>query len=247
MTAEAAASFSVFECPRVPVGVWDESAFWITRYQGFFESLLASKAYPLAGLLSLPLAAAASFKDKVVAPRLRDDSVEVTICSGFDDRFDEFWAGLQSGNPHLLLAVRSREVLEWHFRYALRNNRLWIAAAVVDGPRLAAFAIFDRKDNPRIGLKRARLVDYRSLDGSTTLLPPLLSWAVRKCRDEGIHTLENTGRWLEQEEFIARIAPYRRKLSTWTYFYRACNPGLTESLRDRRAWAPSLFDGNASL
>jgi hypothetical protein len=246
MTAEAAASFGVFDCPRVPVGAWDESAFWITRYQGFFESLLARKAYPLARPLSFPLAAAASFKDRVAAPRLRDDGVEATAYPGFDDRFDEFWAGLRSRNPHLLLAVRNREVLEWHFRYALRNNRLWIAA-VVDGSRLAAYAIFDRRDNPRIGLKRVRLVDYQSLDGSTTLLAPLLSWAVRKCRDEGIHTLENTGRWLEQEELIARVAPYRRKLSTWTYFYRACNPGLTESLRDRRAWAPSLFDGNASL
>lgn len=246
MTAEAAASFGIFECPRVPVGAWDESAFWITRYRGFFESLLAIKKYPLARLLSFPLAAVASFKDRVAAPRLRDDGVEVTACAGFDDRFDEFWASLRSRNTHLLLAVRTREVLEWHFGHALGNNRLWIAA-VVDGPRLAAYAIFDRRDNPRIGLKRVRLVDYQSLDNSTALLAPLLSWAVRKCRDEGIHTLENTGRWLEPEEFIARVAPYRRKLSTWTYFYRARNPGLTESLRDRRAWAPSLFDGNASL
>ena len=246
MTAEAAASFSVFECPRVPVGVWDKSAFWITHYQGFFESLMTRKAYPLARLLSFPLAAVASFKDKIAAPALRDDEAEVTFCPGFDDRFDEFWAGFRSRNTHLLLAVRTREVLEWHFRYALRNNRLWLAA-VVDGPRLAAYAIFDRKDNPQIGLKRVRLVDFQSLDGSTALLSPLLSWAVRKCRDEGIHTLENTGRWLEEKDFIARVAPYRRKLSTWTYFYRACNPALTESLSDRRAWAPSLFDGNASL
>ena len=246
MTAEAAASFSVFECPRVPSGVWDESAFWITRYQGFFESLLVKKKYPLACLLSFPLAAAASFKDKLTAPSLREEDVEVTMCSAFDDRFDEFWAALRSRKPHLLLAVRNREVLEWHFRYALRNNRLWIAA-VVDGPRLAAYAIFDRRDNPRIGLKRVRLVDYQSLDGSTTLLAPLLSWAVRKCQGEGIHTLENTGRWLEKEELIARVAPYRRKLSTWTYFYRACNRGLSETLRGPSAWAPSLFDGNASL
>jgi hypothetical protein len=246
MTAEAAPSFSAFECPRVPVGVWDESAFWITHYPGFFESLLARKKYPLARLLSFPLTAVASFKDKVASPTLHDNDVEVTVCPGFDDRFDEFWTGLRSRNPHLLLAVRTREVLEWHFRYALRNNRLWIAA-VVDGPRLAAYAIFDRKDNPRIGLKRTRLVDFQSLDGSTTLLAPLLWWAVRECRNKGIHTLENTGRWLEKDELVASVAPYRRKLSTWTYFYRAYNPGLTKGLTDRRAWAPSLFDGNASL
>ena len=246
MTAEAAPSFSAFECPRVPVGVWDESAFWITHYRGFFESLLTRKSYSLAKSLSFPLAAVASLKDRVAALPLRYDDVEVVVCPGFDDRFDEFWTDLRGRNPHLLLAVRTREVLEWHFRYAQRNNRLWIGT-VVDGPRLAAYAILDRRDNAQIGLKRARLVDFQSLDGSTTLLAPLLSWAVRKCRDEGIHTLENTGRWLEKGELITSVAPHRRRLSTWTYFYRAINPGLTESLRDRRAWAPSLFDGNASL
>jgi hypothetical protein len=62
--------------------------------------------------------------------------------------------------------------------YPLRNNRLWIAA-VVDSRRPAAYAIFNKRDNPRIGLKRVRLVDFQSLDGSTALLAPLLSWAVR--------------------------------------------------------------------
>jgi hypothetical protein len=28
------------------------------------------------------------------------------------------------------------------------------------------------------------------------------------------HALESTGRWLGKEKFIARVAPYRRKLST---------------------------------
>jgi hypothetical protein len=60
MTAEAAASFSVFECPRVPVG---------------------------------------------------EDDLEVTARPGFDGRFDEFRAGWRSRNPHLPLAVRTRELL----------------------------------------------------------------------------------------------------------------------------------------
>ena len=246
MTAEAAASFSMFACPRVPVGMWDESAFWITNYQGFMESLLTRKNYPLARRLSYPLSAVAFFKDKFAAQALREGDVEVKVWPGFDDRFDDFWGCLKSRYPHLLLAVRTREVLEWHFKYALLNNQLWVAA-VVDGPRLAAYAIFGRKDNPKIGLKSVRLVDFQSLDGGTHLLSPLLSWAVRKCREEGIHMLENIGRWLEKRELIASVAPYRRKLSAWTYFYRAYNPGLAESLSHRRAWAPSLFDGNASL
>src|SRR5207245_5539968 len=113
--------------------------------------------------------------------------------------------------------------------------------------RLAAYAIFDRNDNPECHLKRVRLVDFRSLDGSTDLLSPMLSWALRKCRDEGIHILENVGRWLEPGDFMDTAAPYHRKHSTWTYFYRANNKDLAERLTDRRAWDPSLYDGNASL
>jgi hypothetical protein len=242
----AAAALDVFGCPRVPVGVWDESRFWITHYQGFSESVLNWKEYPFSKPLSYPLAAALVLKECLGKAKLRESDVEVTVCSGFDERFDDFWEGLKSSNPHRLLAVRTREILDWHYKHALLDDRLWIMA-VVDGGRLVAYATFERKDKPEVGLKRMSLVDYQSLDGSTGLLLPLLSRALKKCRDEGIHALENIGRWLENGELIETVAPYRRKLPAWSYVYRANEPGLAERLKDPRVWAPSLFDGDASL
>jgi hypothetical protein len=241
----ASGILSFFKCSRVPVGAWDESAFWITNYRGFLEGALAMKNYKLARPLSYPLSAAAFVKDKLTKKALREGDVEVKACSGFDDRFDSFWLDLKAKNPHLLLAVRTREALEWHFKHALLGNRLWIVT-IDDGPRLAAYAVFDRTDNPNIGFKRMRLLDFQSLDGGAALLSPMLSWALRKCRAEGIDILENFGRYLEGEEF-ANTASYRRKLAYWLYYYRANTPGLAESLADPRAWAPSLFDGDASL
>src|SRR5262249_48126007 len=144
------------------------------------------------------------------------------------------------------LAVRTREVLEWHFRYALVDKRLWIAT-VVDNSRLVAYGIFGRLDSREFGLTRMRLLDYQSLDGRTALLEPLLCWALRKCRNEGMHMLEIVGRWLEKGELIEGVAPHRRKLDAWRFVYRANNPDLAMSLRDPRAWAPSLFDGDATL
>ena len=84
------------------------------------------------------------------------------------------------------------------------------------------------------------------LDGSAALLSPMLCWALKKCQAEGIHVLEILGRYLDEGEFIG-TASYRRKLSSWTYFYRANSPELAVRLADRRAWNPSLFDGDASL
>jgi hypothetical protein len=246
VTADSIDPLSVFGCLRVPRGVWDQSAFWITNYRGFSESFLLLKNCPLAKLFSYPLSAAVFLKDRLSKKFLREHDVDVKVCANFDERFDGFWEGLKRNNPHLLLAVRTREMLEWHYKYALLNGRLWIVT-VTDGPRLVAYATFERKDKPRFGLKRLSLIDFQSLDGSTALLSPLLSWALKKCQDEGIHVLENVGRWLEQGELIKTAAPHERKLPAWSYFYRTSNPKLAESLTDRRAWAPCLFDGDASL
>jgi hypothetical protein len=168
------------------------------------------------------------------------------VCAGFDARFDVFWQELRRRNPHLLLAVRNRETLEWHFRSLLLDQRLWIAT-IVDADRMLAYAVFDRSDKPAIGLKRVRLVDFQSLDATPALLPTLLSWALKQCRAEGIHVLEHFGRWLARGDIMDRIAPYRRTLPAWVFVYRASNPALASRLADPRVWMPSLYDGDASL
>jgi hypothetical protein len=263
------ATVTALECSRVPVGVWDEVAFWITNYFGCFKDMLAMSnhcltrpsASPsrngswthlkalrarLSKPVSYPLVVAAFLKDQLTKTALRESDVEVKACADFDDRFDTFWEALKKKNPHSLLAVRTREVLHWHFKHALSRNQLWIVT-VVEGPQLVAYAIFKKKRNRGSDVKQVILVDYQSLEAGTSMLASLLSWTLRRCRSEGVHMLEHTGRWLEKGEFIETFAPYRRKLSTWTYFYRANNPELRQSLSDRQVWAPSLFDSDAML
>ena len=245
VSAASAAAVTALGCSRVPVGQWDKSAIWTTDYQSVFERRLARRKIVFAKPLSRAIAAGIRLKDRLVTKALRKGDVEVSHCTRFDDRFDDFWETLRQRHPHLLLAVRTRDVLEWHYKYALLNDKLWIAI-VVDGPRLAAYATFQRMDRPVWG-KRVRLVDYQSLDGSTALLTPLLSWALAKCRDERIHTLEIVGRWLENGELGEPVTPSVRELPTWKFVYRATTAALAASLRNPRAWAPSLFDGDASL
>ena len=246
--ASSVGSVELFGIPRVPAGVWDQAAFWVTGYSGFFESYLTFKKFKQPKLLSYPLGAAAFLRDSARCKGIRAGDVEVIACDGFDQRFDEFWEALRRKHQYLLLAVRSRETLAWHFKHAALENRLWIAA-VADGPRLAAYAIFERKDTggPYTGLKRVRLVDFQALDGTTMLLSPLLAWALKRCRRQSIHLFEIVGRWLEPGAVVHSLAPYHRKLPAWTYYYNSRNAGLAHSLKDPRAWAPSLFDGDATL
>ncbi len=44
VSAASAAAVDSFECRRVPVGVWNESAFWVTNYRGFLESFLTLRS-----------------------------------------------------------------------------------------------------------------------------------------------------------------------------------------------------------
>ena len=71
-------------------------------------------------------------------------------------------------------------------------SEVWILVAE-NGLVLAHTASFLGHDNPSFAWKRLRLVDYQALDGSTTLLVPMLSWALDKCRNEGVHMLETIG------------------------------------------------------
>ena len=243
VNASSVPGIDLYECQRVPVGLWDELAGWITSYLPFFAGVLAMKNYPGARPLSYPLSAAFFLRDRFKRSAVRESDVEISSCPRFDDRFDTFWMDLRIRHPELLLAVRTSETLQWHFNYGLMENRVWIAT-IMDGSRLAAYAIFDRKDN--FGLKRMRLVDFQSLGEGAGLLFPILAWALKKCRAEGVHVLTHVGRYLDEPGFT-ETASFRRKLPSWTFYYRATDPALVASLGERRAWAPSLFDGDASL
>jgi hypothetical protein len=244
----AAESFAAFESLRVPAGTWDRSAFSITNYSGFLSGWLAMKGValsrPLGEMLSLgPRLQQALFK------RRRDHDLtgsELQCCTHIDERFDDFWKALRKNNPNVLLGVRSREALEWHFGHALRNGRAWILVAT-KGQAITACSTFRRYDNPAVSLKRMRLVDFKALDGSTDALPSMWSWALNRCRDEGIHMLESVGLPREKHAAISNLAPYERKLPSWLYFYQASGRDLAQKLSTPKAWDPSQFDGDAAL
>jgi len=244
---QASKAFGTFNSSPVPVGAWNQAAFWITDHRGFAASWMATKAPSLSGFLSYPLSAALWSTDLLAGRILSGgrNQVEVEPCSDFDDRFDTFWEVLKRRNSHLLLGVRSREVLAWHFKHAILKKTVWILT-VANASGLVAYSIFCRQDSRSFGLKRMRLVDFQALDGSRDLLPPMLSWAVKRCRQEGIHMLEHLG-FCPQRDAFENLRPRQRRLPSWLYFYKARDQSLAESLASPQAWNPSWFDGDGSL
>jgi len=236
---------------RVPVGIWDQDVFWITNYRGFLSGWLRRKLpqrmSSVARTLCYPLAAGLYLKDRLSrrAPQEKCKGFAVARCNDFDDRFDEFWEQLRQENPEVLLAVRTRKILEWHFAYALQQDRLWIWT-VTQGSRLVAYSIFLRIEDPQSGLVRIGLIDFQALKGNAALLQLMVSAALDQCRLEGIHVLENAGLAFKKSG-INELAPYKRKRSWWTYLYKTRDRELQETLSNPAVWNPSLYDGDGSI
>jgi hypothetical protein len=249
VNSQSAPAYSTFQGIPVPQGAWDRTLFWITHYQGFMQSFLRNKGGAMAKALSYPLSIGLFSRDQLKRSRLQEhQNVAVLTCPSFDSRFESFWAALRKKKSNLLLAVRSQEVLDWHFKFALEQNVAWIY--IVEGDSgLAAYSVFLRSDYRQIGLTRMRLVDFQCLEPerATDLLMAMLQTAANRCRQESIHMLELVGMMPALEERLARASPHRRALSSWLYFYKASNPSLAERLKNAAVWEPSLFDGDSSL
>ncbi len=248
VSSSAEPVFTFLQSSKMRVGTWNKSGFWITNYPGFSRIALRKTSIPFATLLAYPLSAVLYCRDRFTEAGLRvhGSATELELCSEFDGRFDEFWEELNHQNDSVLLASRTRETLAWHFHDALSRGKAWILAAS-KGSGLVAYAIFDRQDNSALGLKRVRLVDFQALKGSEEILRSALSWMLHRCRQERIHILEVTGGWLDRPGLPRVRPPCHRTLPSWAYYYRANNTDLVETLRDPGVWAPSSFDGDASL
>jgi len=250
VNAQAAQAFSVFGSRPVPAGNWSESAFLVTGYRGFAESALRIKGAPAAKALSYPAGLGLWAKEKLQAPRRavsREPSPAIELAAGFDERFDEFWTRLR-GASLTLTGVRDRQTLEWHFGSGFHadGEGAWLLTAPEAGA-LEAYAIFQRKDEPRYGLKRMRLVDFQALSNPQRYGDAILQRVLRECSVRGIHSLEQVGTGLESTQWFESRAPYRRRLPHWASYYFAPDPALAAELVHPEAWSPSNFDGDASL
>jgi hypothetical protein len=248
-TANASAEpiFSTYSS-RVPVGDWQTIAYWVTGYRGFARKALQKLGIPLAPAVACPGSAGLWLKDALFARALPAFSSGAVISSvdKFDPRFDAFWEELVRQNSDKLLAARDSRTLAWHYAIPMRRGRVWIFTAVRNG-LLRAYCVLNRHDRGEDGVRRMRLIDYQTLEPDADLLPELLRAALRRCAAEGFYVLEHLGCGLPKMRTFDDFAPYRRKLPNWPFYYHAADPALGVELRRPEAWAPSTFDGDASI
>jgi hypothetical protein len=238
---------SAFQSQKVPAGAWDRAGFWITHYPSFAASALLLKQIPCAPLFQYPCALALWAKDHFAPHSFHGiRTSETAVCSAFNSQFDDFWEETQKLRSGILLADRSSAWLAWHFKDGISSGRAF-AITLSKGQALYAYGIFHRKDEPKIGMRRLRLVDYQSLDGDPSLVKPILARAAQICREKKIDALEIVGWRLEPGDVIDQLAPHKRDLPCWRYWYKTNDAVLAERLSHPASWDPSTLDGDSSL
>jgi hypothetical protein len=173
-----------------------------------------------------------------------DTLVEVKACKGFDDRFDIFWDELRGRNKGLL-CVRNRKYLDWRFKHAILNNRVWLLVAERES-RIVGYVILKKDDKSELSLKRMKVVDMQIVDNDTETMNKLISHSINKCSTEGIDMLEMIGFNTIKRDCLKRYLPYKRQLPVWP-FYLAKDNQVADELEKPDIWELCLFDGDGSF
>ncbi|NMO92803.1 hypothetical protein [Actinomycetospora sp. TBRC 11914] len=232
---------------RVPRGDWARAAYVVTNRRSFTREVLAMKGIPLAGALAVPGAAGLAVKEGFTSRKLAPapEGFEVVKGRGFDDRFDAFWEELRAQQPDVLLAVRDRATLEWHYGIPLRAGRLWVYTAE-QGGRIRAFCVVREYTRPS-GMRSMKIVDFQSVEPSVDLLPGLARAAAARCAGARIGMLEHNGCDIPKMAGFDEVAPYRITKAAWSFYYRTTDPDLADTLAHPDVWDPSEYDGDASF
>lgn len=238
--------FRAFHAKPMPGDGLDTALFWVLDYVGFAKSWLLRKNVPLAGIASYPAGGSLAAMARLKGNSASNASLPlVETVADFDERFDVVWRELRE-RRRVLLSVRDSATLRWHFARSLRANGLWICAHEKNG-KLRAYGIFQRQDKADVGLTRARLVDFQSLDDDPQLLEAMIAAGLRRAKKEGVQMLEVVGFSGELRMQLEGLAPFRRKLPSQLFYYKALAKEVKAQLADPQAWMPTSYDGDSSL
>ncbi len=242
--------YDLFKAKKMPHGSYDSVYFQILNYRKFILSTTIKKGLPFGSVLTPPLSLLIYSLGKLTGRvfkccDMKAPGGEERWLPYFDERFDEFWESLRTRYSRFL-CVRDNQSLKWHFKYAVLKNKIWIFT-IEDKSRIISYAIFLRQDNPRIGLKRVRLIDFQAIDDNPSLLAKTIISGLSRCKQEDVHVLEAIGFNPQKIGIIKKFLPYKRKLESWPFFYKTPDESLSKALENSDLWDPCLFDGDASL
>ena len=248
--------FHAFHAHPVPQEGYTTAYFWVLQAHPFLKSAIRKVTRRegiarIGGALASPLlwADTAIRRRKPSLGNSRRSSTAVDIglmdVPDLDEEFDELWTRKLTESKRLL-ALRTSEMLRWHFDRSETDEKIKVLCARQDG-RLIGYAITAREHLIDLDLIRTRIVDIFVEQDDPEIVDRLLLAAHEHATQDGSHVLEVIGFPNNIRERFLPGKPYTRSLPNCTYFYRVLDEGLEKDLEGSEVWYASLFDGDASL
>ena len=249
--AAAAAVFRAGGARVLPQADYDETLSWVVSGAGVVSSFLRDRGVGramagAAGRVAAPLAGAALILSRR-SPGASRVTVKVHDPARVGEPFDRLWQELCTEWPERFLARRDSAALRWQWGDPAAASRQPSILAVQSDGAVQGYAVVTREDSQRLGLKRARIVDLIARGDCPTTLRALIAAAYRHAREQQVHVLEMLGFPRPVRAVALTLRPFRRRLPTWPFWYRALSPELRPALDSEAAWYASPLDGDAAL
>jgi hypothetical protein len=239
--------FQFMQASKLPLTYFNQVLSWVVNYRSVVSAALHKKGHGWAAVLGWP-AAAALRGYHVVTRRNRSGcrAAKVDRSEAFDERFNCFWRRLAEKSA-CLLALRDRTSMQWHFEFALRNDRVRILTLEQNG-QMEGYAILLRELR-QAGqlLDRYLLVDLQVLEANAESVESLIAAAIDLARAEGVDVLDTIGFGLPKRRLMEAMRPYVRVTDRWPFWYKAAKPTAGLDLSQPETWDATLFDGDATI
>jgi hypothetical protein len=246
----ASSVFSLMKAVRPTPDHYDSISYWVTDAASMARSLARQRLprllqAPGTGLLTLGIETALFALRR--RPRRFHSAFEVRAMKVRDvgTEFDFLWQSARERRTELM-AVRSAEMLRWHYADPSGVREPALIACYRKGT-LVGYAVVRRDDVVRMALPRLRLVDIFLAEDLPRAID-LLIWGVyEEAQRRGVALLELNLLPGIVRQRLTGIPRFVRKQEQGSTYLKAATRELAESLGDPPAWWLTRYDGDASL
>lgn len=234
----------------VPQPEYGKVLFWVLRPRRFMHAVLsrAGLHVALTGLGSSAggVALAGDILVRRRMPRASADKylVRDVELSELGREFADFWAE-QERNYVRLFAMRTPEVMRWHFQPG--TTKVAKVLACYESERLVGYTVVRHEAPVKDGLRRSTIADLLVNDDALAIVNRLLAAAYRSAKAAGSDVLEVMGFPERIRASLLKWRPYSRDYPSCPYYFKARDRQLQEKLASPDAWYACPFDGDATL
>lgn len=240
-----------FKSLPLPQSEYDSMLFWVLQPQSFANALMKKlqlrSSFSRAGGIVASLAVTTDRFLHRRWPSVPQSELKISEISvkEIGDEFQQLWEQKVSERPRLL-ADRSAATLRWHFDIPDDLGATQVLCCH-RGANLVGYAIVRHTRSSDSEIQKSLLADMLALNDDKAALSALWAAAYQGAKRAGSHVFEVLGFPAGIREVSAKWRPYVRKYPATPFFYKAADPGFSQTLSDGGAWYACPFDGDTTL